>query len=148
MAVAIRNTERLKVFESYSYITYLQVMKRRPKIHDLKQLEPFRKELRKSLTPAEAYLWSHLQTGKLDGLKFRRQHSTKNYMVDFYCAQYKLIIELDGYGHDEPLQKEKDLQRDFVLNEMGFTIFRYENKYVFGELPHVLEDIKMHCRIS
>jgi len=123
-------------------------MKRRPPINDLKHLESFRKELRKNLTPAEAYLWTHLQTGKLNGLKFRRQHSIKNYIVDFYCANHKLVIELDGNGHDEPLQKEKDLQRDADLTAIGMNILRYENKYVFEELQHVLEDIKKHCGID
>ncbi|SCY06236.1 Very-short-patch-repair endonuclease [Nonlabens sp. Hel1_33_55] len=123
-------------------------MKRRPPIHNLKYLESNRKYLRKNLTPAEAYLWSHLQSKKFHGLKFRRQHSIKNYIVDFYCALHKLVIELDGQVHEEPVHKEKDQKRDQDLTELGFTVLRYENKYVFEELPHVLRDIKNHCGID
>lgn len=110
-------------------------MKRRPQINNPKHLETFRKELRKNLTPSEAYLWTHLKSGKHCGLKFRHQHSIKNYIVDFYCTKHKIVIELDGNGHDEPLQKEKDLQRDLGLNKIGYTVLRYENKYVFEEIP-------------
>lgn len=65
-------------------------------IHNKKELEAYRKELRKRMTPSEAFLWKQLQKGKLKGRKFRRQHSIKNFIVDFYCPQEQLIIELDG----------------------------------------------------
>ncbi|PZX39060.1 uncharacterized protein DUF559 [Nonlabens dokdonensis] len=82
-------------------------MKRRKPIHDLPHLTKNRKSLRKNLTPSEAFLWNELKTQKFHGLKFRRQHSIKNYIVDFYCARYKLIIELDGDYHDRPGQFKK-----------------------------------------
>ncbi|MEW7289257.1 endonuclease domain-containing protein [Aquimarina sp. 2304DJ70-9] len=69
------------------------------KTHNKPELKNHRKELRKNLTPAEAFLWKYLQNRKLEGRKFRRQHSIKNYIVDFYCAKEKLIIELDGEPH-------------------------------------------------
>ncbi|AZQ44325.1 endonuclease domain-containing protein [Nonlabens ponticola] len=122
-------------------------MKKHPPTHNLKHLKKYRKSLRKNLTPAEAYLWTFLGSKKLDGLKFRRQHSIKNYIVDFYCAQHNLIIELDGEGHDQPEQLEKDQLRDLYLGKNGFTVLRYENQYVFSELPHVLNDIRKHCGI-
>ncbi|MEN8816455.1 MAG: endonuclease domain-containing protein [Nonlabens sp.] len=123
-------------------------MKRRKPIHDLPHLKDNRKCLRKNLTPAEAFLWNELKTKKFHGLKFRRQHSIKNYIVDFYCAQHQLIIELDGNYHDEPNQFEKDELRDKDLENMGFTVLRYENQYVFSELEHILDDIKKHCGVK
>ncbi len=123
-------------------------MKRRKQIHDLPHLRDHRKSLRKNLTPAEAFLWNELKTQKFHGLKFRRQHSIKNYIVDFYCAPFQLIIELDGNYHNEPNQFEKDELRDQDLENMGFTVLRYENQYVFSELKHVLEDIKRHCGVE
>jgi very-short-patch-repair endonuclease len=123
-------------------------MKSRPPIHNLKHLESNRKTLRKKLTPAEAYLWHELKGQKLSGLKFRRQHSVVNYILDFYCSKHKLAIELDGNYHDEPNQLELDTIRDKELERMGITVLRYENKYVFEELQHVLGDIKKHCRIE
>jgi very-short-patch-repair endonuclease len=123
-------------------------MKPRPPIHNLKHLESNRKFLRKKLTPAEAYLWNELKGQKLSGLKFRRQHSVVNYILDFYCSKHKFAIELDGNYHDEPNQLELDTIRDKELERMGITVLRYENKYVFEELQHVLGDIKKHCRIE
>ncbi|MBF4983172.1 endonuclease domain-containing protein [Nonlabens mediterrranea] len=123
-------------------------MKRRKPIHDLPHLRDHRKSLRKNLTPAEAFLWNELKTKKFYGLKFRRQHSIKNYIVDFYCAEHQLIIELDGNYHDEPIQFEKDELRDKDLGNMGFTVLRYENQYVYSELEHVLDDIKKHCGVE
>ena len=123
-------------------------MKRRKPIHDLPHLRDHRKSLRKNLTPAEAFLWNELKTKKFHGLKFRRQHSIKNYIVDFYCAEHQLIIELDGDYHDEPNQFEKDELRDKDLTNLGFTDLRYENQYIFSELEHVLDDIKKHCGVE
>ncbi len=123
-------------------------MKPRKPIHDLTYLRNNRKTLRKNLTPAEAFLWGELKSKKLHDLKFRRQHSIKNYIVDFYCAQHQLIIELDEDYHDEPAQFEKDQLRDQDLERMGFNILRYENKYVFDELINVIDDIKTVCGID
>ncbi len=78
------------------------------KIHNRKSLEPYRKKLRHHGTTAEAYLWTHLQQKKLEGRKFRRQHSILNFIVDFYCAEERLVIELDGQGHMNPTAEEKD----------------------------------------
>ena len=69
------------------------------KLHDRNYLRKYRKSNRKSLTPAEAVLWNYLKRRKLDGRKFRRQHSIGNYIVDFYCANETLIVELDGLVH-------------------------------------------------
>jgi very-short-patch-repair endonuclease len=123
-------------------------MSQNDKIHNRKYLEPFRKTLRKNLTNAEAFFWNQIKTRKFHNLKFRRQHSIKNYIVDYYCAQHQLIIELDGEYHNDPEQHDKDLRRDEELQKMGFTVLRYENKYVFEELEHVLNDVKQHCGIE
>lgn len=100
-------------------------MKRNQKIHDKPELKDYRKNLRKNLTSSEAFLWTYLQKKKLEGRKFRRQHSIHNFIVDFYCAEEKLVIELDGEYHNTPHQMEKDQKRDNVLNEMGFTVLRF-----------------------
>ncbi len=112
------------------------------KLHDKPELKVYRKELRKSLTPAEAFLWKHLRNKKLEGRKFRRQHSIKNYIVDFYCAQEKLIIELDGEVHMNFATQEKDNKRDVDLASLGFIVIRFENHMVFDHLPSVLQEIR------
>ena len=100
------------------------------------------------MTPAEAYLWTHLKAKKLEGRRFQKQHSIDNYIVDFYCSSEKLIIELDGEVHNSPIAEEKDEQRDAHLHQMGFTVLRFENKMVFEHLAEILEDIKTNFKSS
>jgi len=75
-----------------------------------------------------------LKNKQIAGLKFRRQSSIGNYIVDFYCPEIKLIIELDGVSHDNYLAEEKDEKRDAFLTKEGYRILRFENRYVF-EFP-------------
>ena len=110
-------------------------------IHNRKYLETHRKELRKNLTSAEATLWKSLQRKQLKGRKFRRQHSIVNFIVDFYCPQEKLIVELDGAIHLDFTQQNYDIERTQRLEELGFTVISFENKLVFENLPWVLEKI-------
>ena len=110
--------------------------------HNRKYLEPYRKALRNNLTPAEAFLWKHLQRRKFKGIKFRRQHSIENFIVDFYCAEEQLIIELDGEVHKNPLAEEKDEKRNKKLEYWGFKVIRFENRMVFDFLPSVLKEIE------
>lgn len=112
------------------------------KKHDKPELIEFRKDLRKNLTSAEAYLWKHLQRKKLEGKKFRRQHSIENFIVDFYCASEKLMIELDGEGHMNPASEQNDAKRDNLLESLGFNVLRFENQMVFQHLKSVLGEIK------
>jgi very-short-patch-repair endonuclease len=60
---------------------------KKTQIHNLQALKAYRNDLRKNMTPAEAFLWQHLKARKLEGKRFTRQHSIKNYIVDFYCAE-------------------------------------------------------------
>ncbi|HSP10990.1 MAG TPA: DUF559 domain-containing protein [Salegentibacter sp.] len=71
----------------------------RKQLHTRKELKEYRRVLRTKMTPAEAFLWTCLKARKLEGKRFTRQHSIGNYIVDFYCASDKLIIELDGEVH-------------------------------------------------
>lgn len=116
--------------------------------HNKKHLITQRKALRKNLTPAEAYLWTHLKTKKIEGRRFQKQHSIDNYTVDFYCASEKLVIELDGEVHNHPVAEEKDEKRDIHLRNLGFTVLRFENKMVFEHLHSVLQEIKDHVKNS
>ena len=104
-------------------------------------LKQKRKDLRNKATSAEAFLWRHLSNKQLEGRKFRKQQSLQNYIVDFYCPSEKLIIELDGAYHSEPLMIERDEIRDKKLQDLGFTILRFENKLVFDDLNGVLNTI-------
>jgi very-short-patch-repair endonuclease len=115
-------------------------------IHNLKPLEERRKELRKSLSSVEATLWKHLQKSQLNSRKFRRQHSIKKFIVDFYCPKEKLIIELDGAYHLDFAQQLYDLERTKQLETLGFKVIRFENKLVFENLPDVLNEISSNFK--
>jgi len=106
-----------------------------------KYLKSFRSSLRNKSTSAEAVLWNILKSKNLNGRKFRRQHSIGNYIVDFYCASEKLVIELDGNPHGEYHKIEKDEKRDQYLQGMGFSILRFENRLVFQEPEFVRNEI-------
>jgi very-short-patch-repair endonuclease len=82
------------------------------------------RRLRKDSTPAEDLLWQNLRGRKIKGLK--SIHFTLYYFIaDFYCAEKKLVIELDGKIHDST--KEYDENRDLVIGEMGLTVVRFKN---------------------
>jgi very-short-patch-repair endonuclease len=112
------------------------------KIHNRSYLRERRKLLRSNLSPAEAFQWTHLKKKQLGGRKFRRRHSILDYIVDFYCAREKLIVELDGDVHMNPKAIEYDRQRTYVLKSYGFRILRFENKMVFDNLPSVILTIQ------
>ena len=113
-------------------------------IYNRNNLKAQRKQLRNNLTPAEAELWKHLQNGKLEERKFRRQHSVENYILDFYCPQEKLGLELDGKDHFTDNRYEVDIKRTEYLNSLNIKIIRFENKEIFEQLEGVLEEIKQN----
>ena len=118
------------------------------RIHNNKDTVGFRKELRNRLTPAEAFLWNHLKNRKLEGRKFRRQHSIEKFIVDFFCYEEQLIIELDGEVHNDPNQMIYDDKRTKRLEKLGNRVLRFENKMVFDNLSSVLQEIKENFKIS
>ncbi len=111
-------------------------------MHNKKELEPRRKALRNHGTSSEAFLWKHLSKKQLEGKKFRRQHSINNYIVDFFCPSERLIVELDGYGHQTPNGVEYDEKRTDFLEGLDYRVIRFENKMVFDNLASVLTEIK------
>jgi very-short-patch-repair endonuclease len=112
-------------------------------IHNRKSLRLVRKGLRNSLT-AEAVLWKNLQRSQLLGKKFRRQHSVGHYVIDFYCPDCRLAIELDGAVHFNSAVSEYDARRTTYLNSLNIRVLRFENKMVFENLDGILEVIKRH----
>ena len=111
-------------------------------INNLPYLIEIRKKLRKNLTAAEATLWLQLKNKQLGSKRFRRQFSVGHFVLDFYCPEQKLAIELDGYYHFTPEGVEYDQLRDKFLEEQGIRVLRIENKFVFSNMEEVLELIK------
>src|SRR3954454_6294844 len=89
------------------------------------QLLEFARVLRTVQTTAEEKLWRCLRNRRLNGFKFRRQVPVDRYVADFYCAETKVIVELDGEAHDE--QEEKDEKRTERLQTLGYRVVRFEN---------------------
>ncbi|HUH48207.1 MAG TPA: endonuclease domain-containing protein [Arenibacter sp.] len=112
------------------------------KLHNDPKNKGYRIKLRKNMTLAEAYLWKELQRKKLDGKKFRRQHGIGNYIVDFYCMEENLVIELDGKIHNSKSAIIYDEKRTAFLNNNGIMVIRFKNKMVFENLPDVLQEIR------
>jgi very-short-patch-repair endonuclease len=98
------------------------------------------RELRHPQTPAEATLWRVLRNRNLK-YKFRRQHPIDNFIIDFYCAQAKLCIEVDGATHFEPAQAEYDAARTAYLEELGYQVIRFRNDDVRYRLDAIVEEI-------
>jgi very-short-patch-repair endonuclease len=99
----------------------------------------FARDLRAAQTDAEARLWFLLRDRRLGGRKFRRQHPIPPYVVDFYCGEAKLVIELDGSQHAEA--SERDVERARFLESRGLRVRRYWNNEVLTATEAVLQDI-------
>ena len=82
------------------------------------------RRLREPLTPQEIGLWLKLKNRQLGGFKFRRQHPVGPYILDFYCAELRLAVEIDGQSHDHPDQITHDERRDAYFRGMGITTMR------------------------
>jgi very-short-patch-repair endonuclease len=102
------------------------------------------KELRKEATPAEKILWERLRDRRLGGFKFRRQAPMGNVIADFYCAECKLIAEIDGDIHD--FQVEEDALRTKQIESFGYRVIRFRNEKVLSDIESVLIKILEACQ--
>ena len=101
------------------------------------------RELRQPQTKTEARLWSILRSRNLATYKFRRQHPIGHFIVDFYCASARLVIEIDGDTHAS--QPEYDAARTEWLNTQGYTVIRFQNWDVWERLDEVTREIVEVC---
>lgn len=99
------------------------------------------KELRKKQTPAEEVFWQLVRDKKFFGLKFRRQHQIGPYIVDFYCHEHKLIVELDGEIHQIEGQQKHDTTKDKYLTSLGNKVIRFANNEILTQTDKTLEKI-------
>ena len=99
----------------------------------------FARDLRRAQTDAERLIWYLIRNRRIFNAKFRRQHPIGKYIIDFYCHEHKLAIELDGSQHFETLVQVKDLERSEYLYNLGISILRFDNFQVLTETESVLE---------
>ena len=102
--------------------------------------------LRKNQTEPEAILWKRLRNRQLLGYKFRRQHVINDYIVDFFCREKQLVIEIDGPYHDDPIQNGLDKNREQTLIENGYYLLRFRNEEVLDNPAEVIENICLFLR--
>jgi very-short-patch-repair endonuclease len=98
--------------------------------------------MRTEATPAKKLVWRLLRNRRLFGLKFRRQVAIDRFIVDFYCHELRLIVELDGEIHDDPKQIDRDAQRNLRLKELGYQILRVANGMVMHAPDLFVEEIR------
>ena len=105
-----------------------------------KEVQAAARNLREAETAAERLLWGAIRGRRLDGLKFRRQHAVGRFVLDSYCPDHRLVIELDGAIHDE--QQVQDAWRTSMLETFGYRVIRFANEEVFHDLSGVLDQIR------
>ena len=101
--------------------------------------------LRRRATPAERKLWAHLRNRQVLNLKFRRQEPIGDRIVDFYCAEAKLAVELNGSGHQRHFNQTDDLDKELELYEKGVRTLRFDNQYVLSNIGGVINEINLCC---
>ena len=111
-------------------------------VSNSKRLKELRRALRNNPTPAESELWKHLKADKLDGLRWRRQFSVEDYIMDFYCPAIRLCIELDGNEHFTMQGDTADFDRTEILHSKGIKVLRFENREIWESIERVLEHIR------
>ena len=104
-----------------------------------KDLKLLARELRKKQTPAELLLWERIRKEQM-GVEFHRQVPILDYIVDFYCHEIGIVIEVDGLIHET--QFLEDAKRQGIMEEQGVKFLRFTNQEIFEDLERVLEDIK------
>ena len=105
------------------------------------QLLEFAKTMHHNATDAENLMWQLLRNKCFMNLKFRRQHVIKPYIVDFYCHEIGLVIELDGSQHNTDDGKEYDAERTQFLEALDLKVVRYWNHEILNNTDVVLEDL-------
>lgn len=99
------------------------------------------RSLRKRPTTAEQRLWDELKLLRREGFYFRRQAPIGPYIVDFVCFSQRLVIEVDGIGHDLPATRASDAGRDRDLHWRGFNVVRFQNSDVMEKLDGVMREV-------
>lgn len=108
----------------------------------------FAREMRHQPTSPEAFMWNVLRNRRFANLKFRRQQVIEPYIVDFYCAQIGLVVEIDGLQHSTAKALAYDARRTEYLNTQGLEVVRYQNHDVIRQpemvLAHLWELVQKH----
>ncbi|PAX51939.1 endonuclease domain-containing protein [Brunnivagina elsteri] len=106
-----------------------------------------RKQLRNNMTTAENILWGKIKGKQIETCKFRRQYSVNQFVIDFYCPELKLAIEIDGESHFQDDAIKYDKERQVLIESIGVQFLRFNNNEVYNNLDGVLEVITEKVQI-
>ncbi|MDP3353994.1 MAG: DUF559 domain-containing protein, partial [Flavobacteriaceae bacterium] len=119
-------------------------MPKRKVIPDNPKLKEFARELRNNSTKSEIFLWLKLKNKQFYGYDFHRQKPIDNYILDFYCYELVLGIEVDGYSHQFLEVYNKGPVKEKRMNELGITILRFSDEQVQKDIKNVLRAIEFY----
>ncbi|UGU15330.1 endonuclease domain-containing protein [Sinomicrobium kalidii] len=119
-------------------------MKRRKIIPYNPKLKELARQLRNNSTKAEIILWTKLRRKQLYGYDFHRQKPIDNYILDFFCHELMLGIEVDGYSHSIVEVYKKDIQKGQTMNKLGIHILRFTDEQVLKGTENVLRAIEAY----
>ena len=107
-------------------------------------LKVLARELRKNATKAERVLWKSLSGKQCFGYDFHRQKPLGNYIVDFFCQELMLVIEVDGVTHNQPGVQAKDIEKEAFLNGLGITVLRFQDDDIYPDNRDALSEIERY----
>jgi len=110
------------------------------------KLKELAKRLRKNMTLSEVLLWNELKNKKMSGMDFDRQRPILNYIVDFYCKDLMLAIEIDGESHNEKYEQDKIRQKE--LENIGVRFLRFDDLEIKKDIDNVLREIENWIQIE
>ena len=110
-------------------------------VYNIEKMRDRRRQLRRKSTAPEQILWSRIRNRQLNNLKFRRQYGVGRYIIDFYCPEAKLAIEVDGDNHFNQNAMKRDQEREEHIKQFNITFLRFNNKEVVENINGVLETI-------
>ena len=102
-----------------------------------------RKKLRHEMSKAEVLLWCELKGKQFSGYKFRRQYGVGGFVIDFYCPELRLAIEVDGATHSTDEEIEYDKKRENIISDYNIYFFRFINEEIYSDLHNVKEKIRL-----
>ena len=115
----------------------------RPIIPYNPRLKPLARKLRNNSTKSEAFLWNYLKGKRMHGFDFHRQRPVDEFIIDFFCQELYLGIELDGYSHLLDESRSRDQNKERRLKELGVKLIRFWDEEVFNDLDNVLRVIEL-----
>ena len=106
------------------------------------RLKEFARQLRNNSTKTEIFMWLKLKGKQMYGYDFHRQKPIDNYILDFFCHELMLGIEIDGYSHNLIEVFEKDTIKNKRMNQLGITILRFSDEQVLNDMENVLRAVE------